>query len=93
MNTVLQSPQPAGTTITITASGSGGAAPRQYKWLVKQTPADYQPAKDWSTSTTFDWRPTMAGNYRITLWGRSAGVTSDAAEAAEEIYFAISQPK
>src|SRR5437762_1422854 len=48
------SPQAAGTTITFTANASGGTAPYQYKWWVKNG-STWSMVRDWSTSATFAW--------------------------------------
>jgi hypothetical protein len=76
------SPQPAGTTITWTATPTGGAPPQQYKWLVLGSNG-WEVAREWSTDNTFAWTPTVAGpGHRISVWVRSAGNTNDAGEAS-----------
>jgi hypothetical protein len=82
-------PQAPGTTITWTATASGGISPRQYKWWV------YDGATwthgPWTTAHTFDWTPTTASQYfRVAAWVRSYGAGSDQPEKSAESYFAIS---
>jgi hypothetical protein len=85
-------PQPANTTITLTATPTGGAAPHQYKWFLHTGTAWVQ-LTDWTTSNTHHWTPTAAGSqYRLGVWVRSAGVTADTAEFTQSMDFAIGNP-
>lgn len=88
----LASPQDEGTTISFAAGASGGVGPRQFKFLVRAGSGAVQTVRDWSTSTTYAWRPTAAGSYTVTVWARSAGVTADAAQAQAQVSFVIRQP-
>ncbi|MEQ1757158.1 MAG: putative Ig domain-containing protein [Vicinamibacterales bacterium] len=72
-------PQAAQTTITFTAAAAGGAAPHQFKWWIFDGQS-WVVEKDWSTQTTLTWTPGRAGNYRIGVWVRSAGSTTNASE-------------
>jgi N-acetylmuramoyl-L-alanine amidase len=82
-------PQPQNTTITFTATPNGGATPQQYKWLLHDGD-QWRMIKDWNTSNTFAWTPTAANSqYRIGVWVRSAGITTDTAEATSSVDFAI----
>jgi hypothetical protein len=82
-------PQPAGTAITWTAAPIGGEAPYQYKWLVYNG-SEWDVAQNWSDSNLFTWKPAF-GNplYRVAVWVRGFGNTSDAFEATTESAFAI----
>ena len=73
-------PQPAGTTVTFTATATGGTGPYQYKWWVFDG-TDYRPVGGWTSSATFAWTPAT-GNaaYRIGVWVRSAGSSVDSYE-------------
>lgn len=83
-------PQPAGTTVTFSASPTGGAAPQQYKWLVHDG-LNWSAVTAWSTASTFTWTPTVQNSAsRIGVWVRSAGNTIDAAEVTSSIDFPIS---
>jgi hypothetical protein len=88
----LASPQNTSTAITFTAAGSGGVAPRQYKFLVAQGGAAAQTVRNWSTTATYSWTPTTAANYVMSVWVRSAGVTIDAAQASAQVAYTIATP-
>ena len=85
----LASPQNTGTAITLTANGSGGVAPRQFKFLVQQSGGAAQVAQNWGTATTYTWTPAIAGTYTVTVWARSAGETVDAAQASAQMTYVI----
>ena len=73
----LPSPQLPGTTITFSATATGGTAPYQYKWWVANGTTSTV-GRDWSTSNTFAWTPpTASPNYLITVWARNASSTID----------------
>src|SRR2546427_4332585 len=82
-------PQSVGTSITFTASASGGIAPYQYKWWLWNGTA-WNIVQDWSGSATFVWTPTVANpNYQVIAWVRSAGNTVDTFESYKQLAFAI----
>ncbi|HYB94097.1 MAG TPA: hypothetical protein VEC39_03930, partial [Vicinamibacterales bacterium] len=84
----MVAPQPVGTTITWTATPTGGVAPHQYKWMAFDGVS--WTTFDWTTSNTFAWRPLNASQYaRVAVWVRSAGATADIYEVSTEKYFAI----
>jgi hypothetical protein len=95
MTSSVPAPQAPGTSVTFSASVSGGVSPAQFKWLVFDG-AVWQTSQSWSTSNSFTWRPTTANaNYRVGVWARSATSTADAADnpsSAGQIPFPISQP-
>jgi hypothetical protein len=86
----VASPQAGGTTVTFTASGSGGSAPYAYKWWVQRDGGTWFMMQDWSTSTTFTWTTSVAGRYTIGLWARSAGVTTDLPQITSQATYVIS---
>jgi hypothetical protein len=87
------SPQPAGSTITFTATTSGGLAPHQYKWWMFNGVA-WSVVQDWSSSSSFNWTAGVGGNYRIGVWVKSSGNPADAPEgsAYNSVPFDISFP-
>ena len=85
----VASPKDTGTAITFTAAGSGGVAPRQYKFLVAQGGGAAQTVQNWSTTATYTWTPTTAASYTISVWVRSAGVSVDAAQASAQVPYTI----
>jgi len=91
----LPPPQPLGTTISFTATATGGFAPLQYKWWVFDG-TTWAIARDWSTVNTFAWTPmTGSSSYMVGVWARSAtnGTDSyDRPEATGSMPFAITGP-
>jgi cell wall-associated protease len=82
-------PQPVGTTITFTATTSGGVTPYSFRWWLWDG-TTWTLLRDWATGSTYAWTPTVANpNYRVGVWVRSAGATADAAESVMSIPFAI----
>ena len=82
-------PQPPGTTIAWTAAATGGGMGREYKWFVDDG-SGWKIAAPWSTSDTFLWTPlTPNPRYRIAVWARSDGSTTDYFEACTEVEFAV----
>jgi hypothetical protein len=84
------SPQPTGAPITFTAQPTDGVAPYQYRWLIWDgTTVDV--AADWTTADHYTWTPTTPnGDYRVGVWVRSAGNTTNAPEAQTAVAFPIS---
>ena len=79
------SPQTVGTSITFTASASGGIGPISYKWRVFNG-SSWSVAQNWSTSDSFVWTPTAAGSaYQVEVWARSATKTTDAPDNAASV--------
>ena len=82
-------PQPRGSSITWTASATGGVAPYQYKFLIWDGTSRIV-VRAWSTSATFTWTPPMANRYyKVIVWVRSNGNLGDAPEQSTEVLFPI----
>src|SRR6185503_19144533 len=71
-------PQPAGSSITFTATVAGGTAPQQFKWWVYDGAVGWYVTRNWSTDNTWTWTPTVANSgYRVSVWVRSATSSAD----------------
>jgi RHS repeat-associated protein len=79
----VASPQVAGTSVTWTATPSGGTSPFTYKWWVSSDAgANWTQVSDWQTTNTYVWVPTTAGTqYRVGVWVRNAPTTADTCNA------------
>ena len=88
----VASPQNTGTAVTFTAGAAGGVGPHEYKFFVRQGSGSYEVARSWSTTATYTWTPAIAASYTVTVWARSAGVTTDAAQAAAHMAYVINTP-
>jgi hypothetical protein len=84
----LPNRQAPGTSITFTATVTGGTAPYQYKWWIFDG-KNWTLARDWSTASTFVWRPTVPDAYRIGVWVRDATTTADVGTANYSVPFRI----
>jgi len=81
------SPQVPGTTVTWTATPTGGIGPHQYKWMVYNGVA--WSMMGWSSSSTFAWTPPSAGSYYVGVWVKSANNPNDAAESPRAVPYTI----
>src|SRR5205807_1320141 len=73
-------PQPPGTTVTFTATATGGKAPYQFKWWVYDG-TTWMMAQDWSASPTFAWTPSAANAAaQLSTWMRSSANLTDTYE-------------
>lgn len=88
--TDVASPQKIGTTITLTAAGTGGTMPYSYRFWVQPWGGDWQLARDWSTAPTHTWTPTAAGGYSVWVHARSQGATM--VEVQRGINFEVTAP-
>lgn len=76
LTTSEPAPQPTGTSITLSASGTGGTAPYSYRfWIQSWATGQWEIVRDWSTTSTFTWVPTVAGGYNLAVDARSSGGT------------------
>lgn len=82
-------PQPVGTTITWTATPSGGTAPHEYRWLTSDG-TTWTFATGWTTTNTYAWTPTQASSgAAVAVWVRSAGNSVNAPESSVATGFAV----
>jgi hypothetical protein len=70
----------ASASITLAASGVGGAAPYTFKWWVQRNGGAWVLLQDWSVSPTYQWTPSLPGSYVLGIWGRSASSAADTAQ-------------
>jgi hypothetical protein len=70
-----------GASVTLTAGGTGGAAPYSFRWWVQKDGGAWTDMSGWSASQGYTWTPSMPGSYVIAIWGRSAGATADAPQS------------
>lgn len=68
----LTSPQPAGTSVTVTAS-SGTCARPQYRFWLRTPAGTWFEGQDYSSATTWTWNTAGAapGNYEFGVWARN----------------------
>ncbi len=71
MSPDISAPRAPNTTITWTATPTGGEGPIQYRWMVFN--GTTWTGGSWTTSDTFAWTPTTANsNYQVQVRARSA---------------------
>ena len=70
-----------GASVTLTAGGTGGAAPYSFRWWVQKDGGAWTDMSGWSASQGYTWTPSMPGSYLIAIWARSAGATADAPQS------------
>ena len=89
LSTSLVAPQPAGRTITLTATPVGGAPGHTYRWLIHDG-YQWNVVSGWTTANQFAWTPTAPnGSYRVGVWVRAGGNTSDDYEVSSSLEFPI----
>jgi len=85
----LTSPVVPGTTVTWTATASGGTAPLSYKFYVYNG-SSWALGQDWSASAVFPWTPTVPGTYSLQVWVRNAGSTASSDASYTSQAFTVS---
>jgi SpoIID/LytB domain protein len=60
------SPQPANSTIKVTANATGGTT-KEYKFWVSKDGGAYVRVQDYTTNNSYNWNPTAPGNYKINV--------------------------
>jgi hypothetical protein len=66
-------PQPIGTSITWTATATGGVAPLQYRFWSYTASTGWIIVRDYTSSNFVVWTPPAAGQYDFAVWVKSAG--------------------
>jgi hypothetical protein len=69
------SPQPAKTTITLTATPTYGAAP-QYEFWVLPPNGEWSQLQAYSAANTCTWVPSVNGSYGLEVWALDQGSTN-----------------
>jgi hypothetical protein len=82
------SSQPVNTSVVFTATGTGGTAPHWFQFRVTDKNQTLV-ARDWSSTPTFTWTPSVAGAYTITVRGRAIGPVGDDYQATASMPFTI----
>ncbi|MFN7979545.1 MAG: S8 family serine peptidase [Vicinamibacterales bacterium] len=81
-------PQAPGTSITFTATATGGASPHQFRWFVFDG-TTWTPLTGWGTANTYTWTPSTANaGYQIRAAAKSAG-NSGGYETFSTVNYAI----
>lgn len=84
-----ESPQPIGKAIVLGAVGQGGEGPYAYRfWAQPWGTGAWQVIQDWSSSSTYLWRPADPGGYNVAVEARRASLT-DGSEVRAAIGFEI----
>jgi hypothetical protein len=67
----------SGTTVTVTAQGSGCPNPQYQFWTLAPGASSWQLAQAYSTNATFSWSTTglAAGTYQVSVWVRDTNST------------------
>lgn len=66
----------AGTTVTWTATATGGVAPLQYKFWAYDPSIGWSVIQDYGSANTTTWTPLKPGTYDLQVWVRAAGSTA-----------------
>jgi hypothetical protein len=71
------SPVLSGTSITYTATASGGVGPLQYRFVLYDPTAGWSELQAWGSSNSVTWTPLHATTYHLQVWVRAAGSTAE----------------
>jgi hypothetical protein len=86
----VASPQVVGTSVAWRATATGGVAPHQFQWTFDG--GNQRTVSPWTTSSTWMWTPSIAGNYEIRVAARSSG-SSSAGEMIQSVPFTVTAPR
>jgi hypothetical protein len=62
------------TPVPLTVTASGGSGPLQYRFYVYREGTGWTMLRDYGSSNTATWVPTVTGNYALQVWVRSTGI-------------------
>jgi hypothetical protein len=85
-------PSVAGILSRVSASGTGGTPPYQFKYIVRGDSGAALTVRDWSADPVFSIQITSAGSFPYEAWGRSAGFTEDAPQASTKFTLTATAP-
>ncbi len=68
----VSGPVRTSTTVTWSATASGGTGPYSYRFLVFNG-TSWSVGREWSSSNTWSWTPMNPGTYNFQVWVRNAG--------------------
>lgn len=91
LRTDVESPQPVGSSIVLSATGTGGTAPSACRfWVQSWSDGVWLVLQDWSPVSTFTWSGGAVGGYNLVVEARRA--SSSSTEATAAIGFVVSPP-
>ena len=75
----LSSPQPVGTSVSFTATATGGSGSYEYRWWVLSPGGPWQVVQDYSSGQTFSWtlRSFDSPQVQVAVWIRDPSVSLD----------------
>jgi hypothetical protein len=83
-------PAPTGSTFRVTATGTGGMRPYQFKYVLAG--GNERPTvRDWSTDPSYAVQIWGVSTWRMEVWGRGAGYTGDAVECKAPFAFVTTE--
>jgi hypothetical protein len=87
------SPIMPGTSVTFTATATGGVAPLQYRfWLYDFGTATWTLLRDYATANQATWTPAAAGVFTLQVWVRSSGSTASYDAYLDSASFEVGNP-
>ena len=91
LNSSLPSPQTVGTTVSWSATATGGLAPHEFQWSLYQN--GQWTVAPWATASTWTWTPVVASNdVQVRVAVRNAGSTSNSGDLAQAAAFVVTAP-
>ncbi len=72
----VSSPVAVNTSVTWSASATGGTGPYTFKFYVYNG-TSWSLGRDWASGSTWVWTPSAPGSYIVQVWARNAGSSAD----------------